>query len=47
MLRNGVNIRDIQLLVGHSDISTTAKFYLGCDTGQLKVAIDKHPLNLN
>lgn len=47
MLRNGVNIRDIQLLVGHSDISTTAKFYLGCDTGQLKIAIDKHPLNLN
>jgi site-specific recombinase XerD len=46
MLRNGVNLRDIQLLVGHSDISTTAKFYLGCDDKQLKQAIDKHPLNI-
>ena len=45
MLRNGVNLRDIQLLVGHSDISTTAKFYLGCDEKQLKGAVDKHPLN--
>jgi len=47
MLRGGVNIRDIQLLVGHADISTTARFYLGCDEKQLKGAIDKHPLNLN
>ena len=46
MLRNGVNLRDIQLLVGHSDISTTAKFYLGCDDKQLKLAIEKHPLNI-
>jgi len=46
MLRNGVNIRDIQLLAGHSDISTTAKFYLGCDEKQLKKAVDKHPLNI-
>ena len=46
MLRNGVNLRDIQLLVGHSDISTTARFYLGCDEKQLKGAVDKHPLNL-
>lgn len=46
MLRNGVNIRDIQLIVGHADISTTARFYLGCDEKQLKVAIDKHPLNI-
>ena len=46
MLRNGVNLRDIQLLAGHSDISTTAKFYLGCDDKQLKVAINKHPLNI-
>lgn len=46
MLRNGVNLRDIQLLVGHSDISTTAKFYLGCDDKQLKVAVNKHPLNI-
>ena len=45
MLRNGVNLRDIQLLVGHSDISTTAKFYLGCDEKQLKGAVDRHPLN--
>lgn len=45
MLRNGVNLRDIQLLVGHSDISTTARFYLGCDEKQLKGAVDKHPLN--
>ena len=46
MLRNGVNLRDIQLLAGHSDISTTAKFYLGCDEKQLKSAVDKHPLNI-
>jgi site-specific recombinase XerD len=46
MLRNGVNIRDIQLLAGHSDISTTARFYLGCDDKQLKQAVDKHPLNI-
>jgi len=45
MLRNGVNLRDIQLLVGHSDISTTARFYLGCDHQQLKGAVDRHPLN--
>jgi len=46
MLRNGVNLRDIQLLAGHSDISTTARFYLGCDDKQLKKAIEKHPLNI-
>jgi len=46
MLRNGVNLRDIQLLAGHSDISTTAKFYLGCDDKQLKQAVDRHPLNI-
>jgi len=47
MLRGGVNIRDIQLLVGHADISTTARFYLGCDEKQLGGAIDRHPLNFN
>lgn len=46
MLRSGVNLRDIQLLAGHSDISTTARFYLGCDDKQLKSAVDKHPLNI-
>ncbi len=46
MLRNGVNLRDIQLLAGHSDISTTARFYLGCDDKQLKKAVDKHPLSI-
>ena len=46
MLRNGVNLRDIQLLVGHSDISTTARFYLGCDDKQLKNAVNRHPLNI-
>lgn len=46
MLRNGVNLRDIQLLAGHSDISTTAKFYLGCDEKQLQQAVNKHPLNI-
>ncbi len=46
LLRNGVNLRDIQLLAGHSDISTTARFYLGCDERQLKSAISKHPLNV-
>lgn len=46
MLRNGVNLRDIQLLVGHADISTTARFYLGCDDKQLKTAVNRHPLNI-
>ena len=46
MLRNGVNLRDIQLLAGHSDISTTARFYLGCDDKQLKKAVERHPLNI-
>jgi site-specific recombinase XerD len=46
MLRNGINLRDIQLLAGHSDISTTARFYLGCDDKQLKQAVDRHPLNI-
>lgn len=46
MLRSGVNLRDIQLLAGHSDISTTARFYLGCDEKQLKIAVTKHPLNV-
>ncbi len=46
MLRSGVNLRDIQLLAGHSDISTTARFYLGCDDKQLKKAVEKHPLNI-
>jgi site-specific recombinase XerD len=46
MLRNGVNLRDIQLLAGHSDISTTARFYLGCDEKQLQQAVDRHPLNI-
>ncbi|TRZ95296.1 hypothetical protein D4R78_04155 [bacterium] len=46
MFRNGVNLRDIQLLAGHSDISTTARFYLGCDEKQLKQAVDRHPLNI-
>ena len=46
LLRNGVNLRDIQLIAGHSDISTTASYYLGTDDKQLKIAVDKHPLNI-
>lgn len=36
----GVNPNDLQKIIGHSDYSTTAKFYIGSDTGALQNAVD-------
>ena len=38
MSHNGADIRNIQLILGHSDIKTTAKYYLGVDKEALKEA---------
>jgi len=38
MLKNGCDIRYIQELLGHSDIQTTAQYYLGTDKRSLKEA---------
>lgn len=50
MLRNGCNIRYIQEILGHSDIETTAKYYLGTDKQATKAAHAKflrYDLNRN
>ncbi len=36
MSHNGADIRNIQLILGHSDIKTTAKYYLGVDKEALR-----------
>jgi len=36
LLKNGCNIKHIQEMLGHSDIETTAKYYLGTDKEALK-----------
>lgn len=41
MLHNGANIMDIQNLLGHADIKTTAQYYLGTDKRALKSAHEK------
>src|SRR3989344_695064 len=41
ILHNGGNIKDIQDLLGHTDIKTTAKYYLGTDKKKLKESHDK------
>ncbi len=41
MLENGCDIRYIQELLGHSDIRTTAQYYLGTDKRALKAAHTK------
>lgn len=38
MSHNGADIRNIQLILGHSDIKTTAKYYLGVDKESLRAA---------
>lgn len=38
MSHNGADIRNIQLILGHSDIKTTAKYYLGVDKEALRKA---------
>lgn len=42
MLRNGAKLRDIQLLLGHDDLKTTAR-YLGVDPEDLRDSIQKLP----
>lgn len=42
MMQNGCPIMYIQELLGHSDIKTTAKYYLGTDDRSLKEAHSKY-----
>lgn len=46
LLRNGADITYIKELAGHSDIQTTAKYYLGVDRDALRNVVDKY-LNYN
>ena len=46
LINNGVNLRNLQLLIGHADISTTAKYYLGVSDKELQKAVSLHPLNV-
>ena len=39
LVRNGVDIRTVQELLGHADLSTTAR-YLSVDTGQKRAAVE-------
>ncbi len=42
LLKNGCDIRYIQEMLGHSDIETTAKYYLGTDKRSVKEAHSKY-----
>lgn len=42
MSQNGADIRNIQLILGHNDIETTAKYYLGVDQRAVKEAHNKY-----
>lgn len=42
MSHNGADIRNIQLILGHSDIKTTAKYYLGVDKEALRKAHNQY-----
>ena len=41
LLERGMNLRSLQLLLGHSDISTT-EIYSHVAEGQLREALEKH-----
>jgi integrase/recombinase XerD len=42
LLNNGCDIRHIQQMLGHTDIKTTAKYYLGTDRSAIKNAHSKY-----
>lgn len=42
LLRNGADITYIKELAGHSDIQTTAKYYLGVDRKALRSVVDRY-----
>jgi integrase/recombinase XerD len=42
LLNNGADITFIKELVGHEDIQTTAKYYLGVSREQLRKVVDKY-----
>ena len=42
LLNNGADIMFIKELVGHEDINTTAKYYLGVSNEQLRKVVDKY-----
>ncbi len=42
LLNNGADIMFIKELVGHEDIQTTAKYYLGVNKEQLRKVVDKY-----